>query len=127
MWPPESDSRPAIIRSVVLLPQPDGPTSTTNSPSPTSRSTPCTATTPPSYTFRTPCSVTAAIRHLSADERLLPLPRRLPVGCRDVGLPDRRLAARRRRRPEHLASLHAHPGKQRARPDGRRRVRPLPA
>ncbi len=27
------DSRPAIMRRVVLLPQPDGPTSTTNSPS----------------------------------------------------------------------------------------------
>src|SRR5215510_334944 len=29
--PPEASSRPAIMRSVVLLPQPDGPTSTTNS------------------------------------------------------------------------------------------------
>ena len=27
------DSSPAIMRSIVLLPQPDGPTSTTNSPS----------------------------------------------------------------------------------------------
>ena len=34
------DSRPAIMRSRVDLPQPDGPTSTTNSPSRTSRSIP---------------------------------------------------------------------------------------
>ena len=40
----------ATIRSVVLLPQPDGPTSTTSSPSATSRSTPWTAT-----TSRPPC------------------------------------------------------------------------
>ena len=31
--PPEIVSRPAIIRSAVDLPQPDGPTSTRNSPS----------------------------------------------------------------------------------------------
>ena len=34
-------SSPAIIRSSVDLPQPDGPTSTTNSPSGMSISTPC--------------------------------------------------------------------------------------
>ena len=33
-------SRPAIMRSKVDLPQPDGPTSTTNSPSPIEMSTP---------------------------------------------------------------------------------------
>ena len=31
--PPEISSSPASMRSSVLLPQPDGPTSTTNSPS----------------------------------------------------------------------------------------------
>ena len=35
-------SRPAIIRRMVHLPQPEGPTSTTNSPSPISKSMPCT-------------------------------------------------------------------------------------
>jgi len=40
IWPALISSRPAIIRSSVDLPQPDGPTSTTNSPSPMSMSTP---------------------------------------------------------------------------------------
>ena len=35
--PPEGSSNPATMRSVVLLPQPEGPTSTTNSPLPISR------------------------------------------------------------------------------------------
>ena len=38
--PPVTLSRPAIIRSSVDLPQPDGPTSTANSPSSMSTSTP---------------------------------------------------------------------------------------
>ena len=38
--PSDIDSRPAIIRSSVDFPHPDGPTSTTNSPSRTSRSMP---------------------------------------------------------------------------------------
>ena len=33
MFPSVIDSKPAIIRSNVVLPQPDGPTKTTNSPS----------------------------------------------------------------------------------------------
>ena len=41
-------SSPAIMRSVVDLPQPEGPTSTTNSWSAISRSMPFTAWTPPS-------------------------------------------------------------------------------
>ncbi|MHC2523904.1 hypothetical protein ACVIEM_000989 [Rhizobium leguminosarum] len=36
--PPETSSSPAISRSSVDLPQPDGPTKTTNSPSLMSRS-----------------------------------------------------------------------------------------
>src|SRR3954452_6627278 len=40
--PPETSSSPAISRSRVDLPQPDGPSTTTNSPSRMSRSTPCT-------------------------------------------------------------------------------------
>ncbi|MNU09820.1 hypothetical protein D3C72_2566080 [compost metagenome] len=39
--PAEISSRPAIILSSVDFPQPDGPTSTTNSPSLMVRSTPC--------------------------------------------------------------------------------------
>jgi hypothetical protein len=38
-------SKPAIIRSVVVFPQPDGPSSVKNSPGGMSRSMPSTATT----------------------------------------------------------------------------------
>ena len=40
-------SRPAIIRSSVDLPQPDGPSSTVNEPSGMPSDTPFTASTPP--------------------------------------------------------------------------------
>src|ERR1051326_3463237 len=45
------DSRPATMRSVVVLPQPEGPTSTTNSLSWISRLRPFTAWAPSSYRF----------------------------------------------------------------------------
>src|SRR5215217_7156711 len=45
--PPSTFSRPARQRSSVVLPQPDGPSSTTKSPSATSRSTSSTAVTLP--------------------------------------------------------------------------------
>ncbi len=48
-------SNPATIRSAVVLPQPDGPTSTRNSPGSTSRLSSLTATTPPGK-----CLVTAS-------------------------------------------------------------------
>src|SRR5215211_3497040 len=41
--PVVTDSRPASMRSAVVLPEPDGPTSTMNSPSPISRSSASTA------------------------------------------------------------------------------------
>ncbi len=44
--PSVGDMKPAIMRSVVVLPQPDGPNSETNSPSPSA-----------SVTSRTACSV----------------------------------------------------------------------
>src|ERR1700735_4384335 len=43
--PRVASSKPAIIRIVVVLPQPDGPRSEKNSPTPISRSTPATACT----------------------------------------------------------------------------------
>src|SRR3954464_6873592 len=58
--PVVSGSRPATIRSVVLFPHPDGPTSTTNSPGATSRLTSSTATTPPGNSLRTPSSTIPA-------------------------------------------------------------------
>ena len=59
--PPVTSSRPAIIRSSVDLPQPDGPTSTRNSPLSIVRSTSSTARTPPLNSFVT-CS-SADLRH----------------------------------------------------------------
>ena len=45
--PSETSSSPAIMRSIVDLPQPEGPTKTTNSPLSSFRSTPwMTATSP---------------------------------------------------------------------------------
>ena len=50
-------SKPPIIRSVVVLPQPDGPRNETNSPLTASRLKSSTATTPPGNAFWTPVSV----------------------------------------------------------------------
>src|SRR5215218_3303919 len=60
MSPPVMSSSPAIIRSVVDFPQPDGPTSTTNSWSAISRSMPRTASTS-SYFLTTLRNVTSAM------------------------------------------------------------------
>ena len=56
--PSVGSSKPAIIRSVVVLPEPDGPSIEKNSPSRTSRSMPSTAATSPNR-FVTPSSRTA--------------------------------------------------------------------
>src|SRR4029079_11744056 len=54
-------SRPATIRSALVLPQPDGPTKTMNSPSSISRSRWSTARVPSAYVLPTPAKVTPAI------------------------------------------------------------------
>src|SRR3954454_5536838 len=59
--PVSGRSKPAMIRSVVVLPEPDGPSSVKNSPSPTFRSTSSTATTSP-YVFRMPSTLTSAAK-----------------------------------------------------------------
>src|SRR4051812_19068582 len=59
--PPEISSRPATMRSSVLLPQPEGPTSTQNSPSAIDTSTPCTTWVEPND-LRTALRDTAAMR-----------------------------------------------------------------
>ena len=56
--PSEISSSPAIIRSVVDLPQPDGPTITKNSPLRISKLRSSTATKPLSYLFQTPSTET---------------------------------------------------------------------
>src|SRR6476660_7783879 len=58
MRPSSGRSKPAISRSVVVLPEPDGPSSVKNSPAGISRSTRSTATTSP-YVFRMPVSRTS--------------------------------------------------------------------
>jgi hypothetical protein len=49
--PLEMCSNPAIMRNKVLLPQPDGPTSTVNDPSGILMSTPCSTSTSPKRFF----------------------------------------------------------------------------
>src|SRR6266496_2936251 len=56
--PPEIVSRPASIRRSVVLPQPDGPTRTMNSPLSIVRLTSSTAVTPPENTLLTPSKTT---------------------------------------------------------------------
>src|SRR3954447_5616603 len=53
MSPAVAVSRPAIMRKVVVLPQPDGPSRQRTSPAPTSRSTASTARRPPPNTLLT--------------------------------------------------------------------------
>src|SRR5204862_7056569 len=45
-WPAVASSRPLAMRSRVLLPQPDGPTTEVNSPAATAKSAPVNATVP---------------------------------------------------------------------------------
>src|SRR3954452_18177871 len=59
--PVSGRSKPAMIRSVVVLPEPEGPRSVKNSPSPTVRSTSSTATTSP-YVLRIPSTRTSAAK-----------------------------------------------------------------
>ena len=59
MSPPLTVSSPAIIRSSVDLPHPDGPSNTTNAPSSMVRSMPCTTSTDP-YALRTRSKMTEA-------------------------------------------------------------------
>src|SRR5437899_9694846 len=66
--PPEISSSPAIILKSVDLPQPEGPTSTQNSPSSTPMSTPCTTSVEPKL-LRTPERVTDAMRVLDLPGR----------------------------------------------------------
>src|SRR5947207_743410 len=66
--PEEIDSSPAIMRNVVVLPQPDGPSSTMNSPCRISRLTESAAgACPRAYTLVSWSSVTTAMNALSFD------------------------------------------------------------
>src|SRR5215218_10091340 len=64
--PSEGGMKPAIMRSVVVLPQPEGPSRETNSPSRRARSTPSTAATAPKRRCR--------LRRTSFDTLVAPAP-----------------------------------------------------
>src|SRR5215472_5308146 len=66
MWPPVGSSSPAIMRKVVVLPQPDGPSRQKNSPSCTVKSAPHTAVKLPKdfWRFSTLISAMALLRKL---------------------------------------------------------------
>src|SRR5438093_1408154 len=74
--PREMSSRPATIRSAVVFPHPDGPTSTMNSPSSIPRSREFTAVVPSGYVLVTPSNVTPAKRGSPVDSGVLQLLRR---------------------------------------------------
>src|SRR5262245_29896409 len=93
--PEEISSRPAIMRSVVVLPQPEGPTRTTNSRSRMCRFTSFTAWTLRSYHLLMPVRTTSAI------EPRLAFYRAGHAG--DVVLDEERIDQRHRHRAEQRA------------------------
>src|SRR6266550_604102 len=97
MVPALISSSPAIMRSVVDLPQPEGPTSTTNSRSLMDRLMSLTATTWP-YTL---CTLLSAMSAMRLD----------PQPANDVSLPEQRYDQRRNegygRRRAHEVPFHA--------------------
>src|SRR6266404_1157041 len=62
--PPVISSSPATMRKTLVLPQPEGPTNTVNSPSPISRSSGSTARVPSGYVFSSSTSAISATREL---------------------------------------------------------------
>src|SRR5690242_20801518 len=72
--PPLGSSNPATMRSVVVLPQPDGPTSTTNSPSSIARLTLFTAATAPNDLLKLTSSMRAKSFSLEHDLVQRPVP-----------------------------------------------------
>src|SRR5512144_704743 len=90
MRPRVGVSSPASRRSTVDLPQPDGPTSATSSPSASSSEKSESATTPPGKTFSTRAKTTLATRgqgtsRLSVEEVLAPEQRQRRGGDRVLG------------------------------------------
>src|SRR6516225_1587961 len=71
IFPNEGSSRPAIMRSVVVLPQPDGPRRTKKSPSATVKDASCTAVKSPKRfcRFSRRISAMALFRKVAADEK----------------------------------------------------------
>src|SRR5438045_5231326 len=116
-WPWLISSRPATIRSAVVFPQPEGPTSTMSRPSSTVRLRSLMATVPSLKTLVTPSNTISAIGSLLVD---------LHRGVREPDdgdvvasgpLLDQDQAPRRRvrcqRRPVPHAAVHHHAGPRR--------------
>src|SRR5215203_5116528 len=78
MRPASAFSRPATQRSVVVLPQPDGPSSVTTSPAPTSKSMPSTAATTSLFAANVFVSPSTRIMARAASSYPLPLRERVP-------------------------------------------------
>src|SRR5689334_8042867 len=91
--PPVISSRPAALRRSVVFPQPDGPTSTINSPCATSRSTWASASVPSGKRLETFSKLSDAISGSlpggSASRRLASLPRDARLGGGTPPLPGR--------------------------------------
>src|ERR1700704_6093428 len=86
--PPVGCSRPATQRSVVVLPQPDGPSSTTISPAGTAKLTPSIAGRPIANCLRrsVTSSVAVMISLISSMHRSLPITESLVPGRNPVGV-----------------------------------------
>src|SRR5215831_19345112 len=89
--PAVGSTKPAIMRSVVVLPQPEGPSSTTSSPCRMSRSTSATACTSP-YVLVRPLSCSRAIASSEHSREL-----DVTVGEQHPGSDERDLQHRHRR------------------------------
>src|SRR4051794_17648167 len=124
-------SRPAAIRSDVVLPQPDGPTSTIRDPSSTLRFRSETATVPSSNTFVTPSNTISATTSppVDHDRRVLESDHRHVVATgarkkqhdrlRGLVLRDRRAVPPRRVHDDAGAGGHPEP------PEGVERRQPV--
>src|SRR4051812_26693825 len=77
--PDVAASSPAAMRSTVVLPEPDGPTSTRNSPSAIRSSRPSTATAPLSNTFRNARNSTSATSGSIPRGDQVAVPQRTPL------------------------------------------------
>src|SRR5215211_2356807 len=93
--PDEISSRPATIRSAVVLPHPDGPTRTMNSPSSIPSWSSLTAVVPSAYTLLTRSNSTAAIHPSLLPRGILSLlsPQRKSVRAQRQRHTERRTAA----------------------------------
>src|SRR5215216_3770868 len=89
--PAVGSSKPAIIRRVVVFPQPEGPTSTTNSPSSIARLMLLTAATEPNVLRRFCSSIRATLESLFAHD-LTRKPEPIPDQVRDMLFRDHALS-----------------------------------